>query len=43
MSENPNANMIANGAYNASVVAGLMLANSFAMKKFFKIKPANRF
>ena len=41
MADPTNVNMIVNGAYKASVVAGLMLANSYIMKKFFKTKPAN--
>ena len=41
MAESKNVNMLVNGAYQASVVAGIMLANSWAMKRFFKIKPAN--
>ena len=41
MAESTNVNMLVNGAYQASVVAGIMLANSWAMKRFFKIKPTN--
>ena len=41
MAESTNVNMLVNGAYQASVVARIMLANSWAMKRFFKIKPAN--
>ena len=41
MADSTNVNMIVNGAYQASVVAGFMLANSWAMKRFLKIKPAN--
>ena len=41
MAESTNVNMIVNGAYHASVVSGLMMANSWAMKRFFKVKPAN--
>ena len=36
-----NVNMLVNSAYQASVVAGFMLANSWAMKRFLKIKPVN--
>ena len=41
MAESKNVNVLVNGAYQASVVAGIMLSNSWAMKRFFKIKPAN--
>ena len=33
--------MLVNSAYQASVVAGFMLANSWAMKRFLKIKPVD--
>ena len=36
-----NVNMLVNSAYQASVVAGFMLANSWAMKRFLKIKPVD--
>ena len=42
MADSTNVNMLVNGAYQASVVAGLMLANSWAMKRFFKIKPVSQ-
>ena len=32
---------IVNSAYHAAIVSALMMANSFAMKKFLKMKPAN--
>ena len=34
-----NVNMLVNSAYQSSVVAGFMLANSWSMKRFLKIKP----
>ena len=34
-------NTIVNSAYHATVVGSLMMANSWMMKKFLKIKPAN--
>ena len=36
-----NVNMLVNSAYQASLVAGFMLANSWAMKRFLKIKPVD--
>ena len=36
-----NVNMLVNSAYQASVVAGFMLADSWAMKRFLKIKPVD--
>lgn len=36
-----NVNMLVNGAYRASVKSGLMMTNSWMMKRFLKIKPAN--
>ena len=36
-----NVNMLVNSAYQASVVAVFMLANSWAMKRFLKIKPVD--
>ena len=36
----PNTNMIVNSVYHASVIAGLMMADSWAMK-MFKMKPAD--
>ena len=36
-----NVNILVNSAYQASVVAGFMLANSWAMKRFLKIKPVD--
>ena len=36
MADSTNVNMLVNSAYQASVVAGFMLANSWAMKRFFK-------
>ena len=41
MTDSSNVNMLVNSAYQASVVAGFMLANSWAMKRFLKIKPVN--
>ena len=41
MADSSNVNMLVNSAYQASVVAGFMLANSWAMKRFLKIKPVN--
>ena len=41
MADSSNLNMLVNSAYQASVVAGFMLANSWAMKRFLKIKPVN--
>ena len=41
MADSTNVNMLVNSAYQASVVAGFMLANSWAMKRFLKIKPVN--
>ncbi len=41
MGDSANVNFLVNGAYNASVIAGLMLANSFVMKKAFRMKPAD--
>ena len=41
MADSSNVNMLVNNAYQASVVAGFMLANSWAMKRFLKIKPVN--
>ena len=36
-----NVNMLVNSAYQTSVVAGFMLAYSWAMKRFLKIKPVD--
>ena len=36
-----NVNMLVNSAYQASLVAGFVLANSWAMKRFLKIKPVD--
>ena len=36
-----NVNMLVNSTYQASVVAGFMFVNSWAMKRFLKIKPVN--
>ena len=41
MADSTNVNMLVNSAYQASVVAGFMLANLWAMKRFLKIKPVN--
>ena len=41
MADSSNVNMLINSAYQASVVAGFMLPNSWAMKRFLKIKPIN--
>ena len=41
MAESTNVNMLVNGGYQASVKGGIMLANAWLMKRFFKIKPAN--
>ena len=41
MADSSNVNMLVNSAYQAFVVAGFMLANSWAMKRFLKIKPVN--
>ena len=41
MADSTNVNMLVNSAYQASVVAGFMLGNSWAMKRFLKIKPVN--
>jgi hypothetical protein len=36
-----NINMFVNSAYHAATISGLMMANSWLMKKFLKMKPAN--
>ena len=36
-----NTKKIVNGAYHAGTISVLMLANSWAMKRFLKMKPAN--
>ena len=36
-----NAKMIVNGAYHAGTVGALILVNSYVMKRFLKMKPAN--
>jgi hypothetical protein len=36
-----NINMLVNGAYHAATISGLMMTNSWLMKKFLKMKPAN--
>lgn len=36
-----NVNMIVNGVYHSTVLGGLIMGNSWAMKKFFKMNPAN--
>jgi hypothetical protein len=33
--------MLVNGTYHAATISGLMMANSWLMKKFLKMKPAN--
>ena len=37
----PNGSNIINGAYHASTVSALMLTNSWLMRRFLKIKPAD--
>ena len=32
---------IVNSAYHAAIISTLMMGNSFVMKKFLKMKPAN--
>ena len=41
MADSSNVNMLVNSAFKVSVVAGFMLANSWAMQRFLKIKPVN--
>ena len=41
MADSSNVKMLVNSAYQVSVVAGFMLANSWAMKRFLKIKHVN--
>jgi hypothetical protein len=36
-----NINMLVNSAYHAATISGLMMSNSWIMKKFLKMKPAN--
>ena len=41
MSENPNVNVLVNSAYHAATISLGVWTNSWVMKKFLKIKPAN--
>ena len=41
MGDNPNVNMIINSAYKAGTISLLIMGNSWLMKRFLKIKPAN--
>jgi len=40
-SDNPNMNMLVNSAYKSGTIVGLMTLNSWIMKRFLKIKPAD--
>ena len=38
---NPNVNMIVNTAYKAGTISLIMFGNSWVMKRFLKMNPAN--